>query len=126
MATPFTIRVNEICEVENRGRRRMLFDTLIIDLAAEVKAREQKRRLHTEAVSLKAIIERDSDLSEHRVSQKIGRLLEQWDGVDSPLAEQVLVEIADTVERRTNRQVDVAVKLIEPLILVTIAARGPR
>ena len=104
VATPFTIRVNEICEVENRGRRRMLFDTLIIDLAAEVKAREQKRRLHTEAVSLKAIIERDSELSEHRVSQKIGRLLEQWDGVDSPLAEQVLVEIAETVEQQHRQR----------------------
>jgi general secretion pathway protein F len=41
---------------------------------------------------------------------------------ESNQLENVLVEIADTVERRTNRQVDVAVKLIEPLILLTIAA----
>jgi len=32
------------------------------------------------------------------------------------------VQIADTVERRTNRQVDAAVRLIEPLILVVMAA----
>jgi general secretion pathway protein F/type IV pilus assembly protein PilC len=36
--------------------------------------------------------------------------------------EKVLVQIADTVERRTNRQVDAAVRLVEPLILVVLAA----
>ena len=35
--------------------------------------------------------------------------------------QKVLVQIADTVERRTNRSVDQAVRLIEPLILVAIA-----
>jgi len=35
--------------------------------------------------------------------------------------DRVLVEIADRFERRTNRQVDVAVRLIEPLVLVLIA-----
>ena len=30
-------------------------------------------------------------------------------------------QIADTIERRTNRSVDAAVRLIEPLILVVIA-----
>lgn len=34
----------------------------------------------------------------------------------------VLVEIADRVERRTNRAVDTAVRLIEPLMLVVMAA----
>lgn len=41
---------------------------------------------------------------------------------ESNQLEKVLVEIADTVERRTNRQVDVAVRLVEPIILVIIAA----
>ena len=36
--------------------------------------------------------------------------------------EKVLVQIADTVERRTTRQVDNAVRLIEPLVLVVMAA----
>lgn len=36
--------------------------------------------------------------------------------------EKVLIQIADTVERRTNRQVDQAVRLVEPLILCLIAA----
>ena len=35
---------------------------------------------------------------------------------------QVLVQISDTVERRTNRQVDQAVRLIEPVILCLVAA----
>jgi general secretion pathway protein F len=35
---------------------------------------------------------------------------------------KVLVQIADTVERRTNRQVDQAVRLIEPVILCLVAA----
>ena len=35
--------------------------------------------------------------------------------------DKVLVQIADTVERRTNRQVDQAVRLIEPLILCVVA-----
>lgn len=40
---------------------------------------------------------------------------------ESNQLEKVLVQIADTVERRTNRQVDVAVRLVEPIILVLIA-----
>ncbi len=40
---------------------------------------------------------------------------------ESNQLEKVLVQIADTVERRTNRQVDQAVRLIEPLILVALA-----
>jgi general secretion pathway protein F/type IV pilus assembly protein PilC len=42
-------------------------------------------------------------------------------GEESNQLEKVLVQIADTVERRTNRQVDQAVRLIEPLILVLLA-----
>jgi general secretion pathway protein F/type IV pilus assembly protein PilC len=41
---------------------------------------------------------------------------------ESNQLDKVLVEIADTVERRTDRQVDQAVRLVEPLILVVMAA----
>ncbi len=41
---------------------------------------------------------------------------------ESNQLETVLVRIADTVERRTNRQVDLTVRLLEPLILVIMAA----
>jgi len=41
---------------------------------------------------------------------------------ESNKLDKVLVQIADTVERRTNRQVDQAVRLIEPAILVLVAA----
>ncbi|MCL2701275.1 MAG: type II secretion system F family protein [Phycisphaerae bacterium] len=40
---------------------------------------------------------------------------------ESNQMEKVLVQIADTVERRTARQVDHAVRLLEPLILVFMA-----
>lgn len=40
---------------------------------------------------------------------------------ESNKLEKVLVQIADTVERRTNRQVDQAVRLIEPVILCLVA-----
>ena len=40
---------------------------------------------------------------------------------ESNKLEKVLLQIADTVERRTNRQVDQAVHLIEPLILCVVA-----
>ena len=33
----------------------------------------------------------------------------------------MLLQIADTVDRRTNRQIDNAVRLIEPLILILLA-----
>jgi general secretion pathway protein F/type IV pilus assembly protein PilC len=36
--------------------------------------------------------------------------------------DRVLLQIADTVERRTNRQVDQAVRLVEPAILCVVAA----
>ena len=41
---------------------------------------------------------------------------------ESNKLDKVLVQIADTVERRTNRQVDQAVRLIEPAILCGVAA----
>ncbi|MBM4018760.1 MAG: type II secretion system F family protein [Planctomycetes bacterium] len=41
---------------------------------------------------------------------------------ESNQLEKTLLGIADTVERRTNRQVDLAVRLIEPLILVLMGA----
>ena len=41
---------------------------------------------------------------------------------ESNQMEKTLLGIADTVERRTNRQVDLAVRLIEPLILVLMGA----
>ena len=40
---------------------------------------------------------------------------------ESNQLDRVLVQIADTFDRRTNRQVDQAVRLIEPLVLVMIA-----
>lgn len=41
---------------------------------------------------------------------------------ESNKLDKVLLQISDTVERRTNRQVDQAVKLIEPAILCLVAA----
>lgn len=43
-------------------------------------------------------------------------------GEESNQLEKVLVETADAVERRTNRQVDAAVRLVEPLMLMFMAA----
>lgn len=43
-------------------------------------------------------------------------------GEESNQLEKVLIQVANTVERRTNRQVDQAVRLIEPLILVLLAS----
>jgi len=40
---------------------------------------------------------------------------------ESNQLEKTLLGIADTVERRTNRQVDLAVRLVEPLVLILIA-----
>lgn len=41
---------------------------------------------------------------------------------ESNQLEKVLLQISDTVERRTNREVDQAVRLVEPLILCVVAA----
>jgi general secretion pathway protein F len=41
---------------------------------------------------------------------------------ESNKLDKVLLQIADTVERRTNRQVDQAVRLVEPVILCGVAA----
>ena len=40
---------------------------------------------------------------------------------ESNQLEKVLLHIADTVERRTNRQVDAAVRMVEPLLLMLMA-----
>jgi general secretion pathway protein F/type IV pilus assembly protein PilC len=42
-------------------------------------------------------------------------------GEESNQLEKVLLEVADRIERRTATQVDVAVRLIEPLILILLA-----
>lgn len=41
---------------------------------------------------------------------------------ESNKLDKVLLQVADTVERRTNRQVDQAVRLVEPAILCVVAA----
>ena len=41
---------------------------------------------------------------------------------ESNQLESALKHVADTVERRTNRQVDAAIRLVEPLVLMVIAA----
>lgn len=41
---------------------------------------------------------------------------------ESNKLDSVLLQISDTVERRTNRQVDQAVRLVEPVILCVVAA----
>ncbi len=42
-------------------------------------------------------------------------------GEESNQLEKVLLETADAVERRTNRQVDIAIRLVEPLLLLLVA-----
>jgi general secretion pathway protein F len=42
-------------------------------------------------------------------------------GEEANQLEKVLLQVADTVERRTTRQVDTAVRLIEPLMLMLMA-----
>jgi len=41
---------------------------------------------------------------------------------ESNQLDRVLVQIADTIERRTNRRVEIVVRLVEPIILVLMAA----
>ncbi len=43
-------------------------------------------------------------------------------GEEANNLEQVLVDIADNLERRTNRELDMTVRLLEPLMLVVMAA----
>ena len=42
-------------------------------------------------------------------------------GEEANNLEQVLVTIADKMERQTNRQLDLVVRLLEPLMLVIMA-----
>ena len=41
---------------------------------------------------------------------------------ESNTLEKVLIQIADTNEARTARQIDLAVRLLEPMLLVAMAA----
>lgn len=43
-------------------------------------------------------------------------------GEEANNLEEVLVDIADNLERRTNRELDVAVRMLEPLMLLVMAA----
>jgi general secretion pathway protein F/type IV pilus assembly protein PilC len=43
-------------------------------------------------------------------------------GEEANNLEQVLVDIADNLERRTNRELDLSVRLLEPMMLVVMAA----
>ncbi|MBX3444955.1 MAG: type II secretion system F family protein [Planctomyces sp.] len=43
-------------------------------------------------------------------------------GEEANNLENVLIDIADTLERRTNREVDMVVRLLEPLMLLVMAA----
>ncbi|MCA9081981.1 MAG: type II secretion system F family protein, partial [Planctomycetaceae bacterium] len=43
-------------------------------------------------------------------------------GEESNNLEEVLIDIADNLERRTNRELDLAVRLLEPLMLMVMAS----
>jgi general secretion pathway protein F/type IV pilus assembly protein PilC len=43
-------------------------------------------------------------------------------GEEANNLEEVLVDIADNLERRTNRELDIAVRMLEPLMLMVMAA----
>ena len=43
-------------------------------------------------------------------------------GEESNNLEEVLINVADNLERRTNRELDVAVRMLEPLLLLVMAA----
>ncbi|MCA9052947.1 MAG: type II secretion system F family protein, partial [Planctomycetaceae bacterium] len=43
-------------------------------------------------------------------------------GEEANNLEEVLVDIADNLERRTNRELDMAVRMLEPLMLLLMAA----
>jgi general secretion pathway protein F len=43
-------------------------------------------------------------------------------GEEANNLEEVLVDIADNLERRTNRELDMAVRMLEPLMLLIMAA----
>ena len=43
-------------------------------------------------------------------------------GEEANNLENVLINVADTMERRTHRLLDLAVRLLEPLMLIVMAA----
>ena len=43
-------------------------------------------------------------------------------GEEANNLENVLIDIADNLERRTNRELDIAVRMLEPLLLLVMAA----
>jgi general secretion pathway protein F len=43
-------------------------------------------------------------------------------GEEANNLEEVLINVADNLERRTNRELDVAVRMLEPLLLLVMAA----
>lgn len=100
IAAPFAMRAEEIREISNRGKRRMLLDTLTIELAAEVKRRKRKRGLYTRAISLKTVVERDPELSGDSVSDQLAQLMERWNSIENDTAESLLDKAADIIKQR--------------------------
>ena len=43
-------------------------------------------------------------------------------GEEANNLEQVLIDVSDNLERRTSRQLDLAVRMLEPILLLLIAA----
>ena len=83
--------------------------TLMGDRIAEASESVREGNTLADPLSKDGLIP-DQIISMIRVAEESNRL------------EKVLLQIADTVERRTNRQVDQAVRLVEPLILCAVAA----
>lgn len=100
IAESFVRRAAEIRGISNHGKRRMLLDTLTIELAEEVKRLKRKRELYTQAIFLKTIFERDPELSDDSASVQVGRLIERWDSIDNGTAERLIEKAADTIEQR--------------------------
>jgi len=107
VSTPFAERAIQVRVISDRGRRRMLLDTLIIDLADEVKSRRNKRKLFTQALSLRAFLEQDDEFSKHEAMGKISRLIDKWTDIDFAGASHVVQEVSTFVEQeRTERNAE--------------------
>ena len=104
VAAPFAQRAHDIREISDRGRRRMLLDTLIIDLADEVINRKGKRKLFAKAISLKTIVENDREFLRHKSMGQISNLVARWDDIDAAKANHIVKTVSQFVETENKKR----------------------
>jgi hypothetical protein len=103
VAAPYVDRAEVVAREPNSAKRRILLDSLILDLANEEKERKRKRALIASATSLRTQLGEISELREKELLQELESIAEDWEDMEIE-SSSITVKRAKAVLEEYDRQ----------------------